>query len=140
MIWETVVTKKKYKFDTQIKKPTDLLLLFTKKERRAQQEMFWVVTVNGQNIPTSKMLVSVGTLNKTLMHPREVLYHCITLQAAAFFIVHNHPSSSLTPSKEDIDMVSRLKGCGELLGIQLLDSMIITKDNYVSMREQGFID
>lgn len=140
MIWETVVTKRKYKFDKQIKLPTDLVLLFTKKERRAQQEMFWVVTVDAQNVPTSKMLVSVGTLNKTLIHPREVLYHCISLHAASFFVVHNHPSSSLTPSKEDINLASRLKECGELLGIQLLDSMIITKDNYVSMKEQGFID
>lgn len=139
MIWETVVTKKKYKFDTQIKIPTDLLLLFTKKERIAQQEMFWVVTVNGQNVPTSKMLVSVGTLTNTIVNPREVLYHCVKMHAGAFFVVHNHPSSSLTVSKEDIDMASRLKGCGELLGIQLLDSVIITKDNYVSMKEQGYV-
>lgn len=139
MIWETVTTKRNYKFDGQIKMPTDILPLFTKKERCAQQEIFWVVTVNGQNVPTSKMLVSVGTLTNTIVNPREVLYHCVKMHAAAFFVVHNHPSASLTVSMEDVDMSSRLKGCGELLGIQLLDSIIITKDNYVSMKEQGYI-
>jgi len=136
VIWDTVVSRKKKKWTLVIKTPKDLFQVFTKKERAAQQEMFWLVTVDGQHVVTGKFLISVGCLTGTIVHQREILYHCIEVQAAGFFVAHNHPSGSLTPSKEDIDVVRTLEKAGKLLGIDFIDSLILTKDNYVSFKEK----
>lgn len=140
MIWDTVVSRKKKKWTVPIKTPEDLVPAFTKKERAAQQEMFWLVTVDGQNVITGKFLISVGALNNTIVHPREIMYHCIEVQAAGFFVAHNHPSGSLIPSKEDIETVTKLVEAGKLLGIKLLDSLILTKDSYISFKGKGVIE
>lgn len=140
MIWDTVVTRRKKKWTAQVNTPDDLVPMFSKKERSAQQEMFWLVTVNAQNVPTGKFLISIGSLRSTTVHPREVMYSCVTVQAAGFFVAHNHPSGDLKPSKDDIEMTERLQEVGKLLGIPLIDSLIITNDNYVSFKGKGIVE
>lgn len=139
MIWDTVTSRKK-KIPIQVTSPEHVVSLFTKKERAAQQEMFWLVTVDGKHEVTGRFLISIGSLTNTIVHPRELMYHCITSQAAAFFVAHNHPSGRLTPSDNDMDVAKRLVDAGKLLGIQLLDSIILTKDSYVSFKEKGIIE
>lgn len=139
MIWDTVTSRKK-KIKIQVTSPEHVVSLFTKKERSAQQEMFWLVTVDGKQEVTGRFLISIGSLNNTMVHPREIMYHCVTSHAAAFFVAHNHPSGRLTPSDNDIDVAKRLLEVGKLLGIQFLDSIILTKDSYVSFKGKGIIE
>ena len=80
-------------------------------------------------------LVSIGTLNSSLVHPRELFRKAILAGANSIIIAHNHPSNSLDPSSADIDVAKRLEKCGNILGIQLLDSLIITFEN--SSDEKG---
>ena len=80
-------------------------------------------------------LVSIGTLNSSLVHPRELFRKAILAGANSIIIAHNHPSNSLDPSGADIDVAKRLEKCGDILGIQLLDSLIVTFEN--SSDEKG---
>lgn len=82
-------------------------------------------------------LVSVGTLSASIVHPREVFKPAILKSAAAIIAVHNHPSTDLTPSPEDVEITRRLVRAGELLGIRVLDHLIICDDEYVSLRDEG---
>lgn len=82
--------------------------------------------------------VSVGSLNQSIVHPREVFKSAVYSSAAAIILVHNHPSLDPAPSREDIEITRRLKECGELLGIKLLDHIIVG-DSYVSFVERGML-
>lgn len=84
--------------------------------------------------------ISTGTVNSSVVHPREVFTAVInTPRTAAFIVAHNHPSGDITPSSEDIAVTKRLKECGELLGIKLLDHVIVTEHDYYSFKENGSI-
>ena len=82
--------------------------------------------------------VSVGTLNASLVHPREVFRPAVTLQAAALVVAHNHPSGCARPSGDDLELTRRLARCGGLLGIELLDHLIVGDGEVASIREQGW--
>ena len=84
-------------------------------------------------------VVSVGTLNASMVHPREIFKECIRRSAAAVIAVHNHPSGDPSPSSEDIQVTKRLFQAGEILGIDLLDHIIIGDNRFVSMKEAGFL-
>ena len=85
-------------------------------------------------------VVSIGTLNASLVHPREVFREAIRRGAAAIICGHNHPSNSVKPSQDDIKLTRRLDSAGTLLGITLLDHVIITDNDWLSLREarEGF--
>jgi len=78
-------------------------------------------------------------LNSSLVHPREVFAQAIKVHAAALILAHNHPSGDIAPSNEDINITTRLKECGKLLGIDLLDHIIIGDGKYVSLKERGVL-
>lgn len=84
-----------------------------------------------------KRVISIGTLNSSLVHPREVFADALTDRAASIIVAHNHPSGLLVVSREDLLVTKRLKECGKLLGVELLDHVIITNDRYLSMRDEG---
>jgi DNA repair protein RadC len=98
-----------------------------------------VLHLNGASQLIEKQLVSLGTLNQSLVHPREVFRQAIINSAAGIIVVHNHPSGALEPSAEDKQITKRLKECGVLIGIELLDHIIISKNGHTSLREMGVI-
>jgi DNA repair protein RadC len=116
--------------------PSDVLPLINHYADR-KQEHFICVSVNGANEVITTRVVSVGLVNKTQVHPREVFADPITDRASAIIVAHNHPVGSLTPSKEDIEVTQRLKAAGETLGIRLLDHIIFNQKGYYSFLENG---
>lgn len=100
-----------------------------------EQEVFLVIGVNGANEIIFTKAVSVGILDRALIHPRETFADAIKNRCSAIFVAHNHPSSNLTPSDADIMSTTRLVKAGEILGIRVLDHLIFSKDGYHSMRE-----
>ena len=102
-----------------------------------KQEHFLCVSLNGANEVIASRVVSVGLVNKTQVHPREVFADPITDRASAIIIAHNHPSGGLKPSKEDIEITKHLKSAGETLGIKLLDHIIFNHKGHYSFLEHG---
>lgn len=103
------------------------------------EEHFIVLCLNNKNAVLTWREVSVGTISEFLVHPREVFRAAVEHSAAAVIVGHNHPSGDPKPSMEDIDTTKRLVEAGTILGIKLLDHIIIAHDEYVSMKEQGYI-
>jgi len=102
------------------------------------REALVVLTLDTKNKITSITVASLGSLNSSIVHPREVFKTAILGNASSIIIGHNHPSGDPTPSKEDISITLRLKECGKILGIELLDHIIIGDDNkYISLKEKG---
>jgi DNA repair protein RadC len=99
------------------------------------KEHFWILTLNSRNQITGKDLVSVGSLDAAIVHPREIFKCCIKKSAAAIILVHNHPSGDPDPSDEDMDITRRLVEAGKLLGIHVLDHVVVARGKYYSMRE-----
>jgi DNA repair protein RadC len=101
------------------------------------RECFVLLTLDQKNRIIDQHLISMGTLTASLVHPREVYRPAILDSAAAVAFVHNHPSGDSTPSPEDKTITERLKSCGELLGIRVLDHVIIGDENYSSFLDLG---
>lgn len=124
--------------DIKVTKPEDILPLVAHlKEKR--QEHFICLTLNGAGEILGNRTITVGLLNHSLVHPREVFADAITDRAASIICVHNHPSGSLEPSSQDIAITAQLRDAGSLVGIQLIDHIIVAKNGYLSMRERGFL-
>ena len=112
---------------------SDLLREYAAKK----QEYFIVLTLDGASHLIEQRVVSIGTLNQSLVHPREVFADAVTDRAAGVIVAHNHPGGQLAPSREDIGVTQRLKEAGKLLGIELLDHVILTREGFLSLREEG---
>jgi DNA repair protein RadC len=124
----------------KVTKPQDCLTLPLIAEMRdKRQEHFICITLNGAGEVLDSRIITVGLLNHSLVHPREVFADAITDRAASVICVHNHPSGSLEPSPQDIAITTQLKEAGLLLGIQLIDHIIVTKTGYLSMKERGLL-
>ena len=102
------------------------------------KEHFITLHLDGKNRVVCLDRVSVGSLNQSIVHPREVFKSACMSGAAGIVMIHNHPTGDPVPSKEDLDITRRLKECGELLGIRILDHIIID-ETYLSMVEQGVL-
>ena len=101
--------------------------------RDKKQEYFICMTLDGANRLIAKRTITIGTLNASLVHPREVFADAISDRAASIIVAHNHPSGDANPSQADIDLTKRLKEAGEVLGIKVLDHVLITKLNFKSI-------
>lgn len=104
-----------------------------------QQEHFVCISLNGANEVIEKRVVTIGLLNKSPVHPREVFADVIADRAAAVIFVHNHPSGELQPSESDMNIHRQLTEAGKILGIQVLDQVIVTRKGYYSFREAGLL-
>lgn len=102
------------------------------------KEHFIALHLDGKNRIICLDRISVGSLNQSIVHPREVFKSAVYSSAAAIILVHNHPSLDPAPSREDIEITRRLKECGELLGIKVLDHIIVG-DSFVSFAERGML-
>ena len=101
--------------------------------RTKKQEHFVSLSLDGANRLIQRRIVSVGTLNASLVHPREVFADIITDRAAGIIVAHNHPSGTIEPSPEDIETTKRLRDVAKLLGIGFYDHLIVTADDYRSI-------
>ena len=119
-----------------IKNPGDLAQIAKKFLGQADREVFLAVNMSTANTVNSIHVVSVGTLDRTITHPREVFKAAILSNAANIALAHNHPSGELNPSQEDIAMTKQLAQAGEILGIKVLDHVIVAGDRYLSFLEQ----
>ena len=99
------------------------------------KEYFLAIYLDGANHIISFEIVSIGSINMCLVHPREVFAPAIEGRAASVIIAHNHPSGDLIPSSADIDLTKKLLKAGEILGIKLLDHIIMSKNGFLSLRD-----
>jgi len=107
--------------------------------RDKSQEHFVSISLNGANEVIQKRIVTVGLLDRSLVHPRDVFADVITDRAAAVLFVHNHPSGDLQPSDEDLKTQLRLIEAGTILGIRVLDHVIVSRKGYFSFQESGLL-
>jgi len=103
------------------------------------KEMFLCLHLDGKNRIVCVDLVSVGSLNQSIVHPREVFKTALLSNAAAVLLIHQHPTGDPSPSSEDISITRRLKEAGEILGLKVLDHIIIGDGEYLSFVERGLI-
>ncbi len=110
-----------------------------RKLRKESREHFLVLLLNARHEVLGKETVSVGSLNASIVHPREVFKPAIVTSAAAVVLVHNHPSGDPEPSEEDVSITKRLVQVGELLGIGVLDHVIVASRGAVSLRSRQLL-
>ena len=103
------------------------------------RESFCILCLNTKNEPTALHQVSSGTLNASLVHPRETFKLAILANSASIIACHNHPSGNPSPSQEDVELTERLRDTGALIGIELLDHIVLGDGTYVSMKERGLM-
>lgn len=123
----------------KVKNPWDIYKYYMESLRYEQKEIFKVVLLNTKNEIISDVDVSVGTLNSSLVHPREVFKEAIKRSSNKMILMHNHPSGSVEPSKEDKNITNRLIKCGEIIGIEVIDHIIIGDGLYYSFKENMII-
>ncbi len=119
--------------------PQDIADLVMEEMRYLDKEHFRIIPLNIKNQVLEIVPVSIGSLNSSPVHPREVFKHAIKLSSAAIILVHNHPSGDPTPSREDLEVTKRLAEGGKLLGIEVLDHIIIGDKQYASLKEKGVL-
>ena len=122
-----------------ISSPKDAYEMIKDQLQDLDREQFIIACLNTKNEPTNISVVSVGSLNKAIVHPREVFKTAILSNAASIMAFHNHPSGETTPSQQDIQLTNRLYEAGELLGIKLLDHLIIGDGTFTSLKEKGYL-
>ncbi len=102
-------------------------------------ENFLVLSLDAQQRPLSCRRISSGTVNMTVAHPRDVMREVIRAAATSFVVAHNHPSGNMRPSSEDMILTKRLVKAGETMLIPLMDHIIMSGDEYISLRDEGII-
>jgi len=120
----------------RIQSPVDVVPLIQHYANR-KQEHFISISLNGANEVMNIRVVTIGLIDKSHVHPREVFADILVERASAVIVAHNHPSGSLTPSREDMAVTKQLKEAGDLLGIKLLDHIIFSRRGYYSFLEHG---
>jgi len=134
---EMIVSERK-KEPVKITNPIDTYLAL-KRYQNKRQEHFLILTLNGAHFVIAIRIISIGLVNRTIVHPREVFAPAITDNAVAIILAHNHPSGQTYPSNDDLEITKRLVSAGQILGIEIVDHVIIGKDNYYSFLEYGLI-
>ena len=107
--------------------------------RDRKKEYFFIFYLDSRNQEIERKVISVGSLNANLVHPREVFEPAVKNLAASVIIAHNHPSGDSKPSEDDLEITKRLVEAGKILGIEVVDHVIVTKDNYFGFKEKGLI-
>lgn len=120
-----------------IRSPQDAAEILTEQLRYLQKEHFVCLFLNTKNHVIGQETLSMGSLNASIVHPREVFRAAIKCSSASIICAHNHPSGDPTPSPEDISLTSRLLKTGEIVGIEVLDHLIIGDNGFVSLKEKG---
>ncbi|WP_044415169.1 RadC family protein [Halarcobacter anaerophilus] len=140
-IISAIELSKRYLLDIQSYKIDCALDVYEelKPYKNKKQEYFLTLYLDGANNLLETKIITIGTLNQSLVHPREVFSHAIEKRCASIIVAHNHPSGVLKPSSEDIKVTNRLKESGKILGIELLDHLIFTNEGFISLQEEGIL-
>ncbi len=123
----------------RVTNPWNIAKYYMEELRYLKKEVFKVILLNTKNEIITHVDVSVGTLNSSLVHPREVFIEAIKRSANRIILMHNHPSGSVEPSNEDKNITKRLIECGEVIGIEVIDHIIIGDGKYFSFKEKRLI-
>ena len=132
-----VYDNNRYEEMVKFTNPKTIINYFHSEYKDAKQEMFYVVYLDNQKNYIDKKLLFKGTVNYSLVHPREVFKEAYLLSASYIVCIHNHPSGNSLPSKNDIDLTKKIKEIGVLHGIMLIDHIIIGDNNYYSFFEDN---
>lgn len=125
---------------TVVSHPEDVVRLCAPQLRGSDREHFWSLALNTKNQLIRIIEVSIGSLNASIVHPRELFKEAVRLSAASVVVVHNHPSGDPTPSGADIQLTRRLVKAGDVLGIEVLDHVVIGDGGgHASLRELGLM-
>lgn len=122
-----------------IRSPEDGAEYVMEEMRQLTQEHFVILFLDTKNQITHQETIFIGTLNASVVHPREIFSQAVRRSAASIVAVHNHPSGVPTPSQEDISVTRRIAEAGKVIGIELLDHIIIGDRKFVSLKEKGYI-
>lgn len=133
VVLENIDEKKK------VTSPLDIVDFFMADMKNLKKEHFKIVMLDTKNHIIGVEEVSVGNLNSSIVHPREVYKQAIKRSSASIILIHNHPSGDPTPSKEDINITRRLMESGEILGIKVLDHIIIGNKKHISLKEMDIL-
>ncbi len=123
----------------KISSPSDAAVVMMEEMRYYKKEYFKIILLDTKNNIKKVSEISVGSLNSSIVHPREVFSEAVVNQASSIILVHNHPSGESEPSHEDITLTNRLDECGKLLGIKVLDHIIIGDGVFYSFKEEGLL-
>jgi DNA repair protein RadC len=126
-------------FSTKIQSAEDVYHYFADRLAEKKKEYFYALCLDTKNRIISETLVSVGILDASLIHPREVFNPAVKASCHAVILVHNHPSGEAEASAADIEVTKMLYNAGDIIGISILDHIIIGKQGYSSMKEKGII-
>ncbi len=121
-----------------VRSPVDVHPLLREEFRGLDRERFLALYLDTRHRVAAAETVSIGSLNASLVHPREVFKPAVAMSAAAVIVAHNHPSGDPSPSGDDLDLTARLDRCGDLLGIALLDHLVVGDEEIISIREYGW--
>lgn len=103
------------------------------------KEHFLCLYLNARNQVIHREIISIGSLSASIVHPREVFQVAVKHSAASIILAHNHPSGDVSPSKDDIELTRRLMKAGDIMGIEILDHLIISKSDFLSLKERGLM-
>ncbi len=134
-----ILHQKKWFDETKINTPDKIAEIFIPLLKDEQKEKFLVVCLNSSNKIIKYEVISVGSLNASIVHPREVFKTAIENSAASILLIHNHPSGNPEPSKEDIAITKKLVESGTIIGITVVDHIILAGNKYLSFIEKGLI-
>lgn len=123
-----------------IKNPIDIISYFNELLKDKKQEEFYVLYLDNKNNVIENKKLFVGTLNKSIVHPREIFKEAYMIGAVSIIIIHNHPTGDVNPSHQDIETTKKIIEVGKLLGIKIDDHVIVGQNNYYSFFENGLFD
>jgi len=124
---------------TCVREPADVAKIFIPKMGHLKQEVFAIALLDSGGKYLHNEDITIGTLNASLVHPREVFKTAIKHSAASIILVHNHPSGQLVPSSEDLSVTHQLVETGRILDIPVQDHIIIANKRFISLRQEGYI-
>jgi DNA repair protein RadC len=123
----------------KITSPQDVSALVMEDMRYYKKEYFKIILLDTKNKVIDIITISIGSLNSSIVHPREVFLEAVKKSSASIILLHNHPSGEVQPSREDINITQRLIEAGDIMGIKVLDHIIIGDGTYLSFKEENII-
>jgi DNA repair protein RadC len=120
-----------------IKTPEDAYLLLKGEARGQKKEHFWAIMLNTRNMVIKTAKISIGSLDSSIVHPRELFKEAMAASASSIIVAHNHPSGNPDASQDDIKLTRRLIEAGKIIGIELIDHLIIGDGKFISMKREG---
>ncbi|WP_297844762.1 DNA repair protein RadC [Ignavibacterium sp.] len=134
-----ILHQQKWLFDKKITSPSDVAEIYIPLLKNETKEQFWVLCLNNSNKIIKQEAISIGNLNSSVVHQREVFKVAIDNNAASLILMHNHPSGNPEPSNEDIVITRKLVEAGKIMDIPIFDHIIIAGNNYTSFVERRLI-